>query len=143
MNDNMKPNMIFLKDTTSNRYTYSSNYTEDYICKNISFEAWGIFHKLLSLPPDWHFNQEVFANMYGITVSKLRKNLTLLKKYGFLKSVQERKSDGKMGVWFYTLIEEPDCVKLLKNSTNTWNYPNSSNISIPNFDDDINKKNVV
>lgn len=144
MSDTMKPNMMFLKDYHAKRFTYTSNYTEDFICKNISFEAWGIFHKLLSLPPDWHFNQEIFAKMYNITPSKLRKNLTLLKRYGFFKSEPKQLPNGKLDGWIYTLIEEPDCVKLFKNSTNnSRHYPNADNISIADFPDDINKKNVV
>ena len=143
MDGKMKPNMEFGKDIHCDRFTYSSNYAEDYICKNISFEAWGIFHKMLSLPPTWHFDQEIFAKMYNITTSKLRKNLKLLKQHGFLKMKRETLPNGQKGIWYYTLDEQPECIKILKTPQKDWNNPNSNTISIADFQINNNKKNVV
>lgn len=132
-----RPNMIFNRDLYTRNFTYSSNYAEDYICKNISFEAWGIFHKMLSLPPTWHFNQESFSKMYNITPSKLRKNIKLLKEHGFIESKQERRKNGTKGDWIYTLNENPNSVILFKSQ-----YTNNPQDSISNKNDNINENNL-
>lgn len=140
-----RPNIIFNRDYHMTNYTYTSNFCEEYICKNLSFEAWGIFHKMLSLPPTWHFNMESFAKMYSITTRRLRNNIKLLKEHGFIERKQLTKENGQKGEYLYTLNECPQCVEMLiiksKNKNKNGDYPNTTSIITDNYDN-INEKNL-
>ena len=87
--------MSILKNTTQGNFTIVSN--EILRDKDLKMFDRGLLITIIGLPDGWNFSALGLATLVPDGKDAIKASLSRLKKLGYLKSYQERSSDGKLG----------------------------------------------
>lgn len=75
--------------------------------RSLALDAVGFLACIMSLPEDWDFNRAWARKRFDIGREKLDRIIKDLTAAGYIRRMQEREADGRMGASIYIFTDEP------------------------------------
>lgn len=69
--------------------------------KSLSACAIAVYARVMTLPDDWNFQIEAFANIFGMKVREVRAGISELEKAGYMRRIRIVGERGRFTGWKY------------------------------------------